>query len=220
MSKRSGPTIGSASRPMVSSAGADHVIFSKKLLVSLAVVMGLTAFLFFTIEQSRIAGNMAKSRAALKQTNNIKDANLKLQSSKAELEDEEAELVNLYSKWLDEDSSELELSQEQLAELKAQLKDVTEKIKANSETLGSKDLTLVEKEKRLTAYQFKIQQKQNFIESMAAMIKKHTGQAPKGAAIDETVDDLVWDDELEGDDDFYEATNYEGDDDWLNDEEW
>ena len=108
-----GPTIGSASRPMVSSAGADHVIFSKKLLVSLcrnpcsplhlvsngpphvsaalAVILGLTAFLFFTIEQSRIAGNLAKSRLALKQTNNIKDANMKLQTSKSELEDEEAE---------------------------------------------------------------------------------------------------------------------------------
>jgi hypothetical protein len=32
---------------------------------------------------------------------------------------------------------------------------------------------------------------------MAAMIEKQTGAAPKGAAIDESVDDLVWDDELE-----------------------
>lgn len=47
------------------------------------------------------------------------------------------------------------------------------------------------------AYQFKIQQKQNFIDEMATMIEKLTGQAPKGVAIDETVDDLVWDDELE-----------------------
>jgi hypothetical protein len=48
-------------------------------------------FLFFTIEQSRIAGNLAKSRVALKQTNSIQEANLKLQTSKSELEDEEAE---------------------------------------------------------------------------------------------------------------------------------
>eukprot|EP00730_Choanoeca_flexa_P014129 TRINITY_DN6063_c0_g1_i3.p1 TRINITY_DN6063_c0_g1~~TRINITY_DN6063_c0_g1_i3.p1 ORF type:complete len:221 (+),score=57.30 TRINITY_DN6063_c0_g1_i3:211-873(+) len=220
MPKRSGPTVGSASRPMVSSAGADHVIFSKKLLLSISVVLAMTAFLFFTIEQSRIAGNMRKSRVALKQTNSIQEANLKLESSKAELEDEEAELVNLYSKWLDEDSSELELSQEQLASLKQQLKDVTEKIKQNSETLSGKDLTLEEKEKRLSAYQFKIQQKQNFIDEMAAMIEKQTGQAPKGTGIDETVDDLVWNDELEGDDASYEEEAYEGDDDWLNDEEW
>ena len=32
---------------------------------------------------------------------------------------------------------------------------------------------------------------------MAAMIEKATGTAPKGAALDEGVDDLVWDDELE-----------------------
>ena len=32
---------------------------------------------------------------------------------------------------------------------------------------------------------------------MAALIEKATGSVPKGAALDEGVDDLVWDDELE-----------------------
>lgn len=131
------------------------------------MILGLTAFLFFTIEQSRIAGNMAKSRNSLAQNNAIKNANSMLEASKQELQEEEEEyvaessfdfstltilsrLVNLYSKWLDEDSSELELSQEQLAQLKEQLKSVTGKISANSEQLGTKDLTLAEKEKRLT----------------------------------------------------------------------
>ena len=47
------------------------------------------------------------------------------------------------------------------------------------------------------AYQFKIQQKQNFIDEMAAMIEKLNGKVPKGTSIDETADDLIWDDELE-----------------------
>lgn len=59
--------------------------------VVIAVVMGLTAFLFFTIEQSRIAGNMAKSRSALAQNNAIKNANAMLEASKDELQEEEEE---------------------------------------------------------------------------------------------------------------------------------
>jgi hypothetical protein len=96
---------------MMQSAGQDHVIFSKKLLLSIgnnatakpfclpltdnnafaAVVFGMTLFLFFTVEQSRIAGNLAKSRTALAQTNSIKNSNSMLEKSKSELEDEEQE---------------------------------------------------------------------------------------------------------------------------------
>ena len=61
------------------------------IIILPGVVLGLTAFLFFTIEQSRIAGNLAKSRGALAQTNSIKDANQLLLKSKNELENEETE---------------------------------------------------------------------------------------------------------------------------------
>jgi len=213
MGKKSGPTIGSAATPMISAAGKDHVIFSKKLLLSIAVVLGMTMFLFFTIEQSRIAGNLAKSRAAMAQANSIKDANSMLEKSKSELEDEETELVNLYSQWLDEDSSELEISQEQLAELKQQLKDVTEQISAHSSQLSNKDTTLADKEQRLAQFQFKIQQKQKYIDELAVLIEKATGKAPKGTGIDESVtDDLIWDDEYGNYDDFYDEY-FTGDDD-------
>lgn len=63
-----------------------------------AVVVGMTMFLFFTIEQSRIAGNLAKSRTAMAQVNSIKNANSMLEKSKQELEDEEQEYVSTLSR--------------------------------------------------------------------------------------------------------------------------
>ena len=208
--------------PMVSAAGKDHVIFSKKLLLSIAVVLIVTAFLFFTVEQSRIAGNIAKSKKALEQNAAVKAANEKLEEAKTDLQAEEDELVNLYSQWLDEDSSELELSQEQLAQLKDKLKTVTERISDHSSMLEAKSSTLQEKEERLSAYQFKIQQKQAYIEQLADVLVKLNSTAPrKGVAIDEEVDDLIWDDEFEADDDFAYSEFYAGDDDWLDDgTEW
>jgi hypothetical protein len=215
MVKKSGPVIGSAKAPMISSAGKDHVIFSKKLLLGIAVVLLVTAFLFFTIEQSRIAGNLAKSRAALAQNLEIENHNARLEAAKQELEDEEDELVNLYSQWLDQDSNELELSQEQLEQLKAQLKSVTEKIAANSESLKAKDGTLSDKETTLRGYEFKIQQKQKWIEDMAKVIASLNGTVPKGTGLEETVDDLVWNDEFEGEDEVGAG------DDWVDDDaEW
>lgn len=220
MGAKSGPTIGSANAPMISAAGKDHVIFSKKLLGVIAVVLLVTCFVFFTIEQSRISGNLAASRTALLQNNAIKSQNLMLESAKRELQDEEDELVDMYSKWLDEDSEELELSQEQLQQLKSKFKSIQDKVTANSEQLKAKEATLEEKEKRLQSYQFKIQQKQTFIDQMKAILEKMNVAIPSGTAIDEPAPDAeyIWDDEIPADD--YYDEYYTGDDDWMNDEEW
>lgn len=51
---------------------------------------------------------------------------------------------------------------------------------------------------RLTmqAYQFKIQQKQNFIDELAALLKAKNQTVPQGTAIDEPVGELSWDAEV------------------------
>merc|ERR1719498_2214010 len=124
--KSKGPVYGSKTQPLVSSAGKDHVIFSKKLLLTIGLVLLVTVFVYFSVEQSLIAGNLAASRQALTQNNAIRTSNEELEEAKAELQDEEDELVNMYSKWLDEDNEELDISTEELETLKAQLKEVQE----------------------------------------------------------------------------------------------
>lgn len=57
----------------------------------IGVVLLATAFLFFTIEQSRIAGNISKSKKALEQNTAIKESNTKLEEAKSELQEEEDE---------------------------------------------------------------------------------------------------------------------------------
>merc|ERR1711935_407318 len=126
--KERGPVYGTNKAPLVSSAGKDHVIFSKKLLLTIGLVLLVTVFVYFSVEQSLIAGNLAASRQALAQNNAIRTSNEELEEAKAELQDEEDELVNMYSKWLDEDNEEIDASEEQLKELTEQFKHMTEKI--------------------------------------------------------------------------------------------
>jgi len=78
---------------MIQAAGKDHVIFSKKLLFVIAAVIAASVFIFFIIEQSRMNGNWAISREAMKQNADIKAANLQLSDAKAELQKEEDECV-------------------------------------------------------------------------------------------------------------------------------
>eukprot|EP00049_Salpingoeca_infusionum_P017645 m.353872 g.353872 ORF g.353872 m.353872 type:complete len:219 (-) comp16849_c0_seq1:255-911(-) len=211
---------GAQAAPLVSTAGKDHLVFSKKLLIAIALIFVITGFLFFSIEQRRIAGNLTKSKAAMAQNAEIKVNNEKLLRAKAELQEEEDALVNLYSSWLDRDSTELELSQEELSKLKKQLQEVTDRIGSHSDSLSDKEDALAEKEKRLTEYQFKIQQKQKYIEELGVILTGLNQTVPqKGIQLDETVDDVVWDDEIEGDDDFYDEF-YTGDDDWMGDDGW
>eukprot|EP00052_Salpingoeca_macrocollata_P011482 m.88546 g.88546 ORF g.88546 m.88546 type:complete len:221 (-) comp18075_c0_seq3:126-788(-) len=219
MPRNAGPTLGSANAPMIAAAGQDHVIFSKKLLGIVLAIFVVTGFVFFSIEQSRIAGNFAASRAALAQNNKIKHANSLLEQAKLELQGEEDELVSMYSKWLDEDSENLELSQTELNELKDKFKSMKDRIEKNSETLKGKEATLAEKEKRLQAYQYKIQTKQSLIDQMSGIIKTLNGTVPRGTQLGEDLpsdQDYHWDD-YGGDGD--SEYNYY-DDDWLNDDEW
>lgn len=117
-------------------------------------------------------------------------------------------LVNMYSQWLDNESKDLQLSQDQLAELKKKFKSVQDKISENSQSLDQKEASLNEQEERLSvcvstrhpltvqAYQFKIQQKQNFIDELAGLLKAKNMSIPQGTAIDEPVGDLSWDAEV------------------------
>ena len=57
------------------------------------IVLLVTLFIFFSVEQSLIAGNLAVSRAALAQNNAIRATNDKLEEAKQELQDEEDEYV-------------------------------------------------------------------------------------------------------------------------------
>jgi hypothetical protein len=50
-------------------------------------------FIFFSVEQSLIAGNLATSRASVTQNNAIRDSNERLEDAKGELQDEEDEQV-------------------------------------------------------------------------------------------------------------------------------
>lgn len=214
-----GPTYGSSKAPLVASAGKDHVIFSKKLLLTISLICLITIFVFFSVEQSLVAGNLAASRQALSQNNAIRTANEELESAKTELQDEEDELVNMYSKWLDEDSEELEVSKEELQELKDQFSSVQDQLKTHSDSLSSKEEALESKEKRLQSYQFKIQQKQTYLDQMAEILRGLNVTSVPKTDIDADVEEFIWDDEIGQDDDYY-AEYYTGDDDWMSDEEW
>jgi len=218
--KDKGPTYGSSTAPLIASAGKDHVVFSKKLVLVISLILLVTLFVFFSVEQSLISGNLAQSRQALAQNNAIRSANEQLEDAKGELQDEEDELVSMYSKWLDEDSEELEISKEELAELKEQLKTVNESISSHGDALSEKEEALAEKENRLHSYQFKIQQKQNYLDQMAEVLRKLNHTNVPNTDIDADPDAFVWDDQVEGLNDDYYTEYYTGDDDWMSDEEW
>ena len=57
------------------------------------LVLLVSLFIFFSVEQSLIAGNLAASRAALAQNNAIRSSNERLEQAKSELQDEEDECV-------------------------------------------------------------------------------------------------------------------------------
>ena len=88
---KSGPTIGSASAPLISTAGTDHVIFSKKLLFIIGAIIAATVLIFFSVEQTQIQNNLAASRVALAQNNAIEQTGAELENAKVELESEEQE---------------------------------------------------------------------------------------------------------------------------------
>ena len=46
------------------------------------------------------------------------------------------------------------------------------------------------------AYQYKIQQKQAYIEQLSEILNKLNVTVPKGTAIDETAGDFAWDDDV------------------------
>eukprot|EP00047_Mylnosiga_fluctuans_P011249 m.20221 g.20221 ORF g.20221 m.20221 type:complete len:222 (+) comp3512_c1_seq1:51-716(+) len=212
--KRSGPVIGSPNAPLVSTAGADHVIFSKKLLISIAVVFLLTGVIFFWIEQTRISRNIAASRSTIQQNNAVKAANEQLEKAKLELQAEEDELVNMYSQWFQSESSDMQMSEQQLAQLKEKFKAVQQKIQDHTNSLNQKEASLKEQEERLKAFQYKIQQKQLYIEQLSEILNKLNVTVPKGTGIDESVGDFTWDDDIAPEEGF-DFQNV--DDDWMND---
>eukprot|EP00036_Acanthoecidae_sp_10tr_P007851 CAMPEP_0182924910 /NCGR_PEP_ID=MMETSP0105_2-20130417/7980_1 /TAXON_ID=81532 ORGANISM="Acanthoeca-like sp., Strain 10tr" /NCGR_SAMPLE_ID=MMETSP0105_2 /ASSEMBLY_ACC=CAM_ASM_000205 /LENGTH=220 /DNA_ID=CAMNT_0025062731 /DNA_START=30 /DNA_END=692 /DNA_ORIENTATION=- len=219
MAKESGPTYGQTAVPMISTAGKEHVVFSKRLVAFIALILGITGCVFFVVEQSKIQGNLASSRQALVQNNNIRATNEKLSSTQIELQDEEDELVNMYSKWLDEDSEELEVSNEELAELREQLKSLMDASKAHNDSIYVKDNALSEKEERLHSYQFKIQQKQDYLDQMADILKTLNQTAPD-TSLDSDETKWVWDDDFVTDTEDGSFDYYTGDDDWMSDELW
>ena len=58
----------------------------------------MSAFIFFSVEESKKAGILQQSRAALAQNNAIRAANEKLEEASRLLRQEEDSLVNMYSK--------------------------------------------------------------------------------------------------------------------------
>lgn len=221
--KSTGPVIGSAEAPLIASVGEDRVIFSKKLLLILGVIITVSLFVFFSVEQKRIRNNLQQSRLSLTQNNDIRDANERLEAAGQDLREEEDYLVNMYSKWLDDETEEITINEDEMKSLQEQLKSVKNKIDAHKTSISDKELSLVEKEKRLKSYQFKIQQKQGFLDQMSAILVKLNSTAPKGVALGEEVPEDFWEgDEDDDDDDGGEDEEQleSTDDDWLNDDEW
>ena len=72
----------------------------------------------------------------------------------------------------------------------------------------------------LQSYQFKIQQKQTYLDQMGEVLRTLNQTAPN-TDIDQDPEKYIWDDEIdqEQDDDYY-TEYYTGDDDWMSDEEW
>ena len=68
------------------------------------------------------------------------------------------------------------------------------------------------------AYQFKIQQKQKFLEDLAGVLQGLNKTVPNVAIDADPFNEYVWDDDFEADG--YKDEYYTGDDDWMNDEEW
>lgn len=125
--------------------------------------------------------------------------------------------------------------------LQAQLKEMSGALKTHSDSQTEKSKALDEKEKRLhvrgalpsrqppvttsprvpwpsQAYQFKIQQKQKFLEDLAGVLQGLNKTVPNVAIDADPFNEYVWDDDFEADG--YKDEYYTGDDDWMNDEEW
>ena len=158
---KSGPTIGSANAPLISTAGTDHVIFSKKLLFIIGAIIAATVLIFFSVEQTQIQNNLAASRVALAQNNAIEQTGAELENAKVELESEEQEyvrgdctdfnnnlfrLIEMYKEWLDEDQEDIEMSEDEIKELQSQLLEVKDKLGAKSSVLSSQEETLNDKD--------------------------------------------------------------------------
>jgi NAD-dependent SIR2 family protein deacetylase len=159
------------------------------------LVVLVSGFIFFSVEESAKAGLLRKSRVALAQNNAIKSANDKLEEAQQLLQKEEDSLVDMYTQWLDEDHDTLELDEKQVTELKEQLKAVKEQLDEHGEVIDDKEASLEEKEQRLKAYQFKIQQKSDYLQQMADVLAKLNATKPQGLAFGESPEEYVWDDE-------------------------
>jgi len=183
---------------LFSTAGKEHVVFSKALLRIIALVVFSATAVFFLIEQYRIEENVILSRSAVVQNEIIKKKNAAMEDAKGELQDEEDELVDMYSKWIDEDDAELELDEQQEKDLREQFTHMQEKIKAHSGAMADKAKTLDNKEKRLQKYQFKIQQKQSYIDQMGDILRALNKTAPE-TSIDADPEDFYVDDDFEFD---------------------
>lgn len=236
--KRDGATFGSAKPQYMASAGKQHVVLSKKLIGIVVTILAGTALIFFSIEERQIRKNVVQSRNAIAQNNAIVTTNQLLQSSQEDLGGEQDELIDMYSKWLSEDGEEMDFEEGVLDSLKEQFGHLKEKLETTRKLLQSKEDSLQEKEDRLRSYQFKIQQKQKFLEQLGDEIEKKKGKVPEAVKqIDKEWDeyeDWDWaDDQLyvdntnneNGDDDgsFPDDDAYNemgGDDDWVTDDLW
>ncbi len=217
-----GATFGSNAAPLVGAVGSDRVIFSKKLLFLVGLVVLVSGFIFFSVEESTKARLLQQSRTALQQNNLIRASNAKLEEAQRLLQEEEDSLVEMYTQWLDQDHDELELDATQAADLREQLKAVKEQLDDHAESIDDKEASLSEKEQRLKAYQFKIQQKSDFLRQMSDVLAALNASTPSGLGFGESAEEYVWDtpDSEGAEDDDHYGEQYTGDDDWMNDEEW
>jgi len=185
---------------MIQEAGADHVIFSRKLLVMIGVIFISTAILFFWVEQTRISINVRAANAVVLQTKKMQLKNEELERSKASLEEGQDELINNYESMLSTDTDGL--NTEQIDQLKETIQRVQAKLSLHTKNLGEKEANLQEQEERLKEFQFKVQQKQSYIDKIAKVLASADVEIPDGIGLDEEVDkDFEWeDDDFRGND--------------------
>jgi hypothetical protein len=156
----------------VSTAGADHVIFSKKLLVSICSLhfaspnaqvqfLSYLEWCFSGLNSLGLLGTLLQANQPFSKTMLLSlpmsswrrpswTCRPKRMSTHLHVLSYGTRLVNMYSQWLDNESKDLQLSQEQLTQLKSKFKSVQEKIVENSKSLSQKESSLNEQEQRLS----------------------------------------------------------------------
>eukprot|EP00047_Mylnosiga_fluctuans_P022500 m.120913 g.120913 ORF g.120913 m.120913 type:complete len:185 (-) comp9285_c2_seq2:222-776(-) len=180
---------------LISSAGANHVILSKQILIVLVVIALCAAFLFYHTEEAKVAQSLRNKEHVSEQNERLKAANKELYDARAAAKDG---IVSLEDAVTDFDVSHnvSTITKDIVVTLRQQITDVHAAFAKHEASLDAKTAILDAKEDILIALQNQLSDKTILVRSMEARVIALNGTLPPKSSYDHSVlpedDDMFW----------------------------